>query len=75
MAWLITGDPFSLLASRVRSKRASADSTGNIDGSCSVPSQCTMNRATVVKWYGTNADIEDRRRAEEALRASEQDLA
>jgi hypothetical protein len=29
----------------------------------------------VVKWYGTNADIEDRRRAEEALRAREQDLS
>lgn len=25
----------------------------------------------VVKWYGTNTDIEDRKRAEEALRASE----
>jgi PAS domain S-box-containing protein len=25
----------------------------------------------VVKWYGTNTDIEDRRRAEEAVRASE----
>jgi PAS domain S-box-containing protein len=28
----------------------------------------------IVKWYGTNFDIEDRRRAEEALRASEQSL-
>ncbi|MCU1292795.1 MAG: hypothetical protein JWP08_1645, partial [Bryobacterales bacterium] len=28
----------------------------------------------VVKWYGTNTDIEDRRRAEEALRARERDL-
>ena len=26
---------------------------------------------TIVKWYGTNIDIEDRRRGEEALRASE----
>jgi len=26
---------------------------------------------TVVKWYGTNTDIDDRKRAEEALRASE----
>jgi len=25
----------------------------------------------IVKWYGTNADIEDRKRAEDALRASE----
>ena len=26
---------------------------------------------TIVKWYGTNADIQDRKQAEEALRASE----
>jgi PAS domain S-box-containing protein len=26
---------------------------------------------TIVKWYGTNTDIDDRKRAEEALRASE----
>jgi hypothetical protein len=29
----------------------------------------------VVKWYGTNTDIEDRRQAEQALRARERDLA
>lgn len=29
------------------------------------------NRGKVVTWYGTNADIEDRRRAEEELRRSE----
>ena len=28
----------------------------------------------VVKWYGTNIDIEDRKQAEEALRASERNL-
>src|SRR4029077_2227706 len=28
----------------------------------------------VVKWFGTNTDIEDRRRAEEALRSNEQSL-
>jgi PAS domain S-box-containing protein len=28
----------------------------------------------VVKWYGTNTDIEDRKRAEDALRAHEQNL-
>src|SRR5246500_4122853 len=28
----------------------------------------------VVKWYGTNTDIEDRRRAEDALRSHEQNL-
>ena len=28
----------------------------------------------VVKWYGTNADIEERKRAEETLRANEQTL-
>jgi PAS domain S-box-containing protein len=28
----------------------------------------------IVKWYGTNADIQDRKQAEEVLRASEQDL-
>jgi signal transduction histidine kinase len=27
---------------------------------------------TIVKWYGTNTDIDDRKRTEEALRASEQ---
>jgi PAS domain S-box-containing protein len=29
---------------------------------------------TVVQWYGTNTDIEDRRRTEEALRESEREL-
>ena len=29
---------------------------------------------TVVKWYGINIDIDDRRRGEEALRASERNL-
>ena len=28
----------------------------------------------IIKWYGTNIDIEDRKRAEEKLRASEQNL-
>ncbi len=28
----------------------------------------------IVRWYGTNADIEDRKRAEEALRSNEQKL-
>src|SRR6185503_6527311 len=28
----------------------------------------------IVKWYGVNTDIEDRKRAEEALRASERNL-
>src|SRR6202171_5787630 len=28
----------------------------------------------IVKWYGTNADIEERKRAEEALRSDEQSL-
>jgi len=28
----------------------------------------------IVKWYGTNADIEERKRAEEALRSKEQSL-
>jgi formate hydrogenlyase transcriptional activator len=28
----------------------------------------------IVKWYGTNADIEDRKRAEEALKSNEQSL-
>jgi PAS domain S-box-containing protein len=29
---------------------------------------------TIVKWFGTNVDIEDRKRAEDALRASERNL-
>jgi PAS domain S-box-containing protein len=29
---------------------------------------------SIVKWYGTNTDIDDRKRAEEALRASEANL-
>jgi PAS domain S-box-containing protein len=29
----------------------------------------------IVKWFGTNVDVEDRRRAEEALRTSERNLA
>ena len=35
----------------------------------------TMTEGTVVKWYGTNTDIDDRRRAEEELRRSEAALA
>src|SRR3979490_3312671 len=29
-------------------------------------------RGNIVKWYGSSIDIEDRKRAEEALRASEE---
>jgi PAS domain S-box-containing protein len=29
---------------------------------------------TVIQWYGTNTDLEDRKRAEDALRASEHEL-
>src|SRR5260370_34916541 len=29
----------------------------------------------IVKWYGTNTDIDDRKRAEEALRKSQAELA
>jgi len=32
------------------------------------------DRGRIVKWYGTNTDIEDRKRAEEALRDSERQL-
>jgi hypothetical protein len=32
-------------------------------------------RGKVIKWYGTNTDIEDRRRAEEAAAARERELA
>ncbi len=31
-------------------------------------------RGNIVKWYGTSTDIEDRKRAEEALRRSEKEL-
>ena len=30
---------------------------------------------TIVKWYGTNVDIEDRKKADQALRASERNLS
>jgi formate hydrogenlyase transcriptional activator len=32
------------------------------------------NSGKVVKWYGTNTDLEDRKRAEDALRSNEQSL-
>src|SRR6202163_3037701 len=32
------------------------------------------NDGAVVKWFGTNTDIEDRKRAEEALKSNEQSL-
>ncbi|MBB3314622.1 PAS domain S-box-containing protein [Rhizobium sp. BK181] len=32
-------------------------------------------RGTIIKWYGTNIDVEDRKRAEQALRESAQTLA
>ena len=34
-------------------------------------SRCAMNRSKIVKWYGTNTDIDDRKRKEEELQRSE----
>ena len=41
---------------------------GSIDGSCSGRVRCAMTTGPIVKWYGVNTDIEDRKRAEVELR-------
>ena len=46
-------------------------STAPIAGSCFVPIPLRDEAGNIIKWYGTNIDIEDRKRGEEALRATE----
>ena len=41
--------------------------TANIGGSCSERIRCAID-GPIVKWYGVNTDIEDRKRAEVELR-------
>ena len=55
-----------------KTRRASvAPLTGNIDGFWCVVSHFGDRHGTIVKWYGTLTDIEDRKRAEEALQRSQ----
>ena len=59
----------------VTRKRACAVSTAYIAGSCFEPTHCATSSGNIIKWYGTNVDIEDRKRADEDLRRSEAFLA
>jgi len=64
------GNQFSLVENQERLKHAFVVLTAHIAGS--VSSQPIARRIReIVKWYGTNVDIEDRKRAEEELRRSE----
>ncbi|MEJ0067023.1 MAG: PAS domain-containing protein [Caulobacteraceae bacterium] len=45
--------------------------TGNIAGSCSAFPPLADPSGAIVKWCGVNTDIEDRKRAEEAVRLYE----
>jgi PAS domain S-box-containing protein len=60
--------------SQVRLKRACADPTESIACSFSVPlprsTPSLDGEGRVVKWYGTNTDIDDRKRAEDELRVA-----
>ena len=69
--WLLHGRPYWLPANPERRKRARAGSTERIDGFCSEPIPLRDELGNIVKWYGTNTEIDDRKRAEEALRESE----
>ena len=58
-----------------RKRRAYGGRTGNIAGSCLRAAPLRDERGNVVKWYGTTTDIEDRKRAEEALQEAQDKLA
>jgi len=45
--------------------------TGSIGGSWFAPAPLRDEQGNLVKWYGVCIDIEDRKRAEEALRSTE----
>jgi PAS domain S-box-containing protein len=51
-------------------KRACGDLTATIAGFCSALYRCMTKRGNIVRWYGTNTDIEDRKQAEE-IRAAQ----
>ena len=45
--------------------------TVDIDGSRSAENRCGLTMAAVLSWYGVLIDIDDRKKAEEAVRESE----
>ena len=53
-------------------KLGSGASMVNIAGFCFEAEPLRDEAGNIVKWYGSSTDIEDRKRAEEALRESEQ---
>ena len=55
-------------------KLASGAPIGNIAGCCTIRLPVRDACGQIVKWYGSSMDIEDRKRAEEQLRRSAQDL-
>ena len=56
-------------------KRVFAVRTVNIAGCCITRSRSATNTEIIVKWNGSSIDIEDRKRAEQELRRSEEYLA
>jgi PAS domain S-box-containing protein len=68
-AWresVLNGTPFE-----IEERRRGADGMYRWFLALGIPSRDAEGR--IVRWYGTNTDIEDRKRAEEALRLSEQE--
>ena len=53
---------------RSMSSSASAAPTANTAGSRPAPSRCATRPARIVKWFGSNTDVEDYKRAEDRLR-------
>ena len=68
------GAPPSPPGSRARSKPACAAPTASIAGFLFRGVPLRNQAGDIVQWYGTNTDIEDRKRAEEALVESERSL-
>ncbi len=71
-----SGEPRSLPGNFSKTRRGSfAPLTGNIDGFWCAVSHFEIGIGRIVRWYGTLTDIEDRKRAEDALQQSQLYLA
>ena len=66
--WSANGPRTSRPENLSKTRPASGDRTGSIAGSFTGPYRCETKRGSIVRWYGTSTDVEDLKRAEEALR-------
>src|SRR3979409_2300369 len=77
MTWIgsyVNGSPWWRPANQVNWKLASADMTVSTDGSSYVSFRSSTPKATSSRWFGSNTDIEDRKRAETKLLEEEREL-